>query len=121
MSWERIEDKIIDENSVTNNLIILKNTLLKYLDGDKMEKNKAKRIIFEASLLTEKTIFYLQLRNGVENIAVNNNKLNLHEKESIKREEILKIINTLEYDNDVLDKLYKIRNFVVEEYKRLKR
>jgi|GEM_PF-5611423 hypothetical protein len=116
---EDIKSKTILSEDIKENIKKLKTTLNTYM----MEKDKKRkyRLIFEASYLIEKIIFYTQLERGVSKVAVytykeGEEKINPNPVTYIER------IEKIDYFNDeFINKLFVIREYIVNEYKKLKR
>ncbi len=112
------EGKILLSNDIKLNIEKLKSTLESYITSK--DKKKKYRLIFEASYLIEKIIFYIQLEKGVSQVAV----YRYTEEEKINPNPVtyLERIRGIDYHNEeFLEKLFAVREYIVNEYKRLKR
>jgi len=114
-----IKSRTVLSQDIRENIEKLKTTLKAYT----MEKDKKKkyRLIFEASYLIEKILFYSQLERGVNKVAVytykeGEDKINPNPVAYIDR------IEKIDYlDDEFIEKLFVIREYIVNEYKKLKR
>ena len=101
------------------NLQQLISTLEKYFSID--DKTEKYRLIFQASYLIEKTIFYTQLERGITRVAVYSYK-DVDEKINPNLLTYLKSILTIPpHDDEFINKLFIIREYIVKEYKKLKK
>lgn len=114
-----MERKLVLKTDIKKDIDKLKTVLRKFQN---LNKKDGFKLIFEASFLIEKIIFYIQLENGVENVAIKfpDNELDLKNNGGIK--EIIKILDNLDIDRSIkLDELFLVRNFIVDIYKKYKK
>jgi len=107
--------KTIDESIlIIQNLRKLENAL-KELSVTR-EEEKARKLVFLASLLIEKIIFYFQLGKGVEYIGTYRLTYNDNE-EDVDAQDLYKYFKKLRLDEGLtISKLIKLRNLIANVY-----
>ncbi len=115
---ENMKNKTVLSQDIKENIEKLKTTLKAYIA--EKDRKKKYRLIFEASYLIEKIIFYCQLERGVNKVAVYTYK----EGEKINPNPVTYVerIEKIDYfDDEFIEKLFIIREYIVNEYKKLKK
>lgn len=110
------ETKIISESSlIIKNLSELE-AALKNLSM-KSDVEKTKKLVFLASLLIEKIIFYYQLSKGVEYIGVYKYSPSSSEAEPVNVKNLYKFYKKLDLENGLsLSKLIRLRSAIANIY-----